>query len=120
LPLASSGGTFSGASAQALLRGLVAACPELEELRLLPAPRCGLGDADMPMLVELKHLKVGCTWLHHVHNVKQSPTWGNIGAGMGQCKCPRSSPASAFNMLTILLAAPLAAAPRCWRSKPTA
>jgi hypothetical protein len=63
VPGAPPGGTFSGASAQALLRGLCQACPELEELRLLPAPRCGLGDADMPLLVELKHLKVGSGWV---------------------------------------------------------
>ena len=55
-----SGGNFSGLAAQRLLRGLAIACPHLEELHVLPLPRSGLGDEEVPLINELTGLKVMC------------------------------------------------------------
>ncbi|GBF87465.1 hypothetical protein Rsub_00176 [Raphidocelis subcapitata] len=51
------GGKFTAAAARLLLGGLAVACPVLEELRVLPEALCGLGDEEMPLLVELAGLK---------------------------------------------------------------
>jgi hypothetical protein len=53
-----SGGSFTQAAAQRLLQGLVMACPQLEELHVLPEARCGLGDDEMELLGQLQHLQV--------------------------------------------------------------
>jgi hypothetical protein len=53
-----SGGTFAPSAAEALLRALAAACPGLEELRLLPEARCGIGDAEVALLGRLRCLRV--------------------------------------------------------------
>lgn len=53
-----SGGTFKPAAAEQLLKGLAVACPHLEELRVLPEARCGLGDQEVPLLGKLTGLKV--------------------------------------------------------------
>eukprot|EP00879_Flechtneria_rotunda_P024277 GHRR01025729.1.p1 GENE.GHRR01025729.1~~GHRR01025729.1.p1 ORF type:complete len:467 (+),score=150.86 GHRR01025729.1:1156-2556(+) len=53
-----SGGTFAPAAAARLLQGLALACPQLEELHVLPEPTCGLGDDEVPLLGALKRLKV--------------------------------------------------------------
>lgn len=49
----------SGLAAQRLLKGLAIACPHLEELHVLPLPRSGLGDEEVPLLNKLTGLKVG-------------------------------------------------------------
>jgi hypothetical protein len=53
-----SGGTFTQPAGQRLLQGLVMACPQLEELHVLPEARCGLGDDDVQLLGQLQRLKV--------------------------------------------------------------
>jgi hypothetical protein len=53
-----SGGTFTQAAGQRLLQGLVLACPQLEELHVLPEARCGLGDDEVKLLGQLQQLKV--------------------------------------------------------------
>jgi hypothetical protein len=53
-----SGGNFSGVAAQRLLKGLAVACPQLEELHVLPLARSGLGDDEVPFINELTGLKV--------------------------------------------------------------
>lgn len=53
-----SGGKFSDAMVARLLTGLAYACPRLEELRVLPDAVCGLGNDEVPFLVQLKSLKV--------------------------------------------------------------
>lgn len=53
-----SGGVFTVASAERLLRCLAVACPLLEELHVLPEPTCGLGDDQVDHLLALTALKV--------------------------------------------------------------
>lgn len=53
-----SGGVFTAASAERLLRCLALACPQLEELHVLPEPTCGLGDDQVEHLLALTALKV--------------------------------------------------------------
>lgn len=52
------GGVLTPAAAQLLLRALAAACPLLEELRILPEAVCGLGDDEVALLAELTGLRV--------------------------------------------------------------
>lgn len=74
LPLScspASGGVFTAASAERLLRCLALACPQLEELHVLPEPTCGLGDDQVEHLLALTAVKVcdcwivNCEWLLH-------------------------------------------------------
>lgn len=53
-----SGGAFSPAAAEQLLQGLAVACPQLQELHILPGPSSGLGDQEVPLLGKLTGLKV--------------------------------------------------------------
>jgi hypothetical protein len=62
---------FTAASAERLLRCLALACPQLEELHVLPEPTCGLGDDQVEHLLALTAVKVcdcwivNCEWLLH-------------------------------------------------------
>eukprot|EP00882_Tetradesmus_deserticola_P003943 GHRQ01004169.1.p1 GENE.GHRQ01004169.1~~GHRQ01004169.1.p1 ORF type:complete len:540 (+),score=233.07 GHRQ01004169.1:193-1812(+) len=49
---------FTQAAGQRLLQGLLQACPQLEELHVLPEARCGLGDDEVQLLGRLQRLKV--------------------------------------------------------------
>lgn len=51
------GGTFRPPTGSLLLGALAAACPQLEELRLLPEALCGLGDAEVDTLLQLRGLQ---------------------------------------------------------------
>jgi len=53
-----SGGKFTSEAVERLLQALALACPQLEQLRVLPQATCGLGDNQVSLMCQLQSLKV--------------------------------------------------------------